>query len=241
MISVVVVALRVVAVDGGVNNIPPKMSCPQDELEPYECAENTASDITSYAVMAVVVFALWGCYIVSVRLAWRSQMDLPNARFRISKLLLRIQMRYGRLLFFAILYTGVVVELATIGTCWGRINSLLGSPAAHLSLAVYSCTLFFLFAPGTERSESTSAFKSIAWREDDVGTLMAELKACQESRYVPARSTEMVEEGEDVLRQVIVGGDPNRALHPHRSSLVLHHHRSTLTAPPHCPCFTTAQ
>ncbi len=178
-----VLVLRVMSVDAGVNNIPPKMSCGADKLEPYECASNTVSDIIAYAVMATVLMGLWACYVISVRLAWRSQKDLPNGRFRISKLFLRIQMRYGRLLFFAILFTGLLVELATIGTCRGRINAMLGSPAAHMSLAVYSCTLLFLYAPGTERSESVSMFKSIAWREDDVPLLLDELKACQEDRY----------------------------------------------------------
>jgi hypothetical protein len=185
VVAVVVMAVRVVSVDSGLTNIPPKMSCEEDKLQPYKCASNTAADIITYAVLSVVLMCLWACYIVSVRIAWRTQKDLPNGRFRISKLFLRIQMRYGRLLFFAILFTGLLVELATIGTCRGRINAMLGSPAAHLSLAVYACTLLFLYAPGTERSDVVSIFKSVAWREGDVRLLMAELKACQEDRYVP--------------------------------------------------------
>jgi hypothetical protein len=87
-------------------------------------------------------------------------------------------------MFFSIIFTGLVVELATMGSCRGRITALLGSPAAHLSLAVYACTLLFLFAPGSEIKESITMFKSIAWREDDVRCLLDELKACQEDRYV---------------------------------------------------------
>ena len=89
--------------------------------------------------------------------------------------------RYGRLLFFAIVYCGLIVELATIGTCRGVINSKLGSPAAHLAVGIYACTVLFLYAPSTGSSDAVSLFKSIAWRESDVQHLLKEFKAVEES------------------------------------------------------------
>jgi len=154
-----------------------------------------------------------GFYVLTVKRAWKGQKDLPNARFRLTKLFVRIQMRYGlssaavrprapalspspslasrslvrsfarygRLLFFAIVYCGLIVELATIGTCRGVINSKLGSPAAHLAIGIYACTVLFLYVPSTGRSDAVSLFKSIAWRESDVQRLLKEFKAVEES------------------------------------------------------------
>jgi hypothetical protein len=178
---VVTVVLRFESMDQqGVSTIPPKQSCPADLLPSYNCGDNATADIIAYAIWAVVIAIFWVCYMVAVRRAWKGQKDLPNARYRLTKLFLRIQMRYGRLLFFAILFTGMIVELATIGTCRGKINSTLGSPPANLSLAVYACTLLYLFAPGTGRSDSIAMLKSIAWREDDVGGLLKELRTMEE-------------------------------------------------------------
>lgn len=184
--AIVAVVLRVMGSDATLDsttkvyNIPPKETCPADKVGTFDCSDDTTADIISYIMLSVILSVFWVFYIIAVRRAWKGQRDLPNARFRLTKLFLRIQMRYGRLLFFSLLFCGMVVELATIGTCRGRINSTLGSPAAHLSLGVYACTVLFLYAPGTGRSDAMTMFKSIAWREADVRDLLNELSAIEE-------------------------------------------------------------
>jgi hypothetical protein len=163
---IVVLSLRLASSERtGVSNIPPKESCPVEVS--YDCQSTSTADAIAYGVLGGVIVLYWVCYMISVRSAWIGQKDLPNAKFRLSKLFLRIQMRYGRLLFFSILFTGIVVDLATIGTCQGRVNSILGSPPAHISLMAYACTLLFLYAPGTGWDDDVSKLKRIAWREED--------------------------------------------------------------------------
>lgn len=141
-------------------------SCPEGFQ--FDCSAST-EDIIEYAVTSATIIIYACFYFVGVRKSWRTQRDLPSSHFRLSKLFLRIQMRYGRLLFFSIVFTGVISDLATIGTCQGSINSSLGSPGTHLALGIYACTLLLLYAPARfDDSYNRMIFKSIAWTEEDI-------------------------------------------------------------------------
>jgi hypothetical protein len=175
VVIVIAVIFRISQASPDSPSLPPKdiYACPVQYQEMVaetgiNCSPTTA-DIISYVVMAVAIFAYVLLYLLGVRHSWASQKNLPNSHFRLSKLFLRIQMRYGRLLFFAIVFTGVIVDLASIGTCRGRINSVLGSPSSHLALGVYACTVLLLFAPAKANdSYNRMIFKTIAWTDDDI-------------------------------------------------------------------------
>ena len=175
VVIVIAIIFRIGQASPDSPSLPPKniYACPVQYQEKVaetgiNCSPTTA-DIISYVIMAVAIFAYVLLYLVGVRHSWTSQKNLPNSHFRLSKLFLRIQMRYGRLLFFAIVFTGVIVDLASIGTCRGRINSVLGSPSSHLALGVYACTVLLLFAPAKANdSYNRMIFKTIAWTDDEV-------------------------------------------------------------------------
>lgn len=178
---VVILIAIIIKVISGKNNPGPSPYPPEDlstcpsQFE-FDCSAST-EDIIEYAITSFVILLYTGFYVVGVRNSWRTQRDLPSSHFRLSKLFLRIQMRYGRLLFFSIVFTGVISDLATIGTCQGSVNSSLGSPGTHLALGVYACTLLLLYAPAKfDDSYNRLIFKSIAWTEEDIPAKKKERK-----------------------------------------------------------------
>jgi hypothetical protein len=50
-----------------------------------------------------------------------------------------------------------------------------------MAIGIYACTVLFLYAPGTGRSDAVTTFKSIAWRKSDVKRLLKEFKTIEES------------------------------------------------------------
>lgn len=172
VIAVLVVA-AVLETAAGKTFVPPldPSTCPPELFEQngkFSC-KTTTPDIIGYVISSVAVIFFLVCYTIGVRRSWRAQRDLPNSHFRLSKIFLRIQMRYGRLLFVAIFFGDVITNLATLGTCRGVVQGVLGSPSSHLALAVYACTVLLLFAPARANDTySHMIFKSIAWTEDDI-------------------------------------------------------------------------
>ena len=149
-----------------------------DQLPPLDptCAEPgsfscslTSDDLASAIFNAVAVVVLFVIYNTATKTAWRQQKDLPNTHFKLSKILIRIQMRYGRMLFVSVFFGSVLVQLASLGTCRGVIDTQLGSVTPHLSIALYSLTMCLLYAPAAVNDSFTQeVFQTIAWTEDDV-------------------------------------------------------------------------
>lgn len=171
VIAVLVVA-AILQTAAGNTFVPPidPSTCPPElfENEKLSCSTKTP-DIIGYVISSVAIIFFMVCYSIGVRKSWRAQKDLPNSHFRLSKIYLRIQMRYGRLLFVAIFFGDVITNLATLGTCRGVVQAVIGSPSSHLALAVYACTVLLLFAPARANDTySHMIFKSIAWTEDDI-------------------------------------------------------------------------
>lgn len=134
----------------------------------FNCS-TTTEDIIEYAVTSTAIILYTCFYFVGVKRSWGTQKNLPSSHFRLSKLFLRIQMRYGMLLYFSIFFTGVITDLATIGTCQGSVNASVGSPGSHLALGIYACTILLLYAPAqVNDSYNRMIFKSIAWTEEDI-------------------------------------------------------------------------
>lgn len=149
-----------------------------DQLPPLDptCAEPgsfscslTSDDIASAIFDAVAVVVLFVMYNTATKTAWKQQKDLPTTHFKLPKIFIRIQMRYGRMLFLSVFLGGVLVQLASLGTCRGVVDSQLGSVTPHLSIALYSLTMCLLYAPAAVNDSFTQeAFQTIAWTEEDV-------------------------------------------------------------------------
>ena len=129
----------------------------------------TSDDIASAIFDAVAVVVLFVMYNTATKTAWKQQKDLPTTHFKLPKIFIRIQMRYGRMLFLSVFLGGVLVQLASLGTCRGVVDSQLGSVTPHLSIALYSLTMCLLYAPAAVNDSFTQeAFQTIAWTEEDV-------------------------------------------------------------------------
>ena len=129
----------------------------------------TSDGIASAIFDAVAVVVLFVMYNTATKTAWKQQKDLPTTHFKLPKIFIRIQMRYGRMLFLSVFLGGVLVQLASLGTCRGVVDSQLGSVTPHLSIALYSLTMCLLYAPAAVNDSFTQeAFQTIAWTEEDV-------------------------------------------------------------------------
>ncbi len=164
------------------SSLPPlDPSCAQPGKE-YSCDAST-DDALSYAFQSGAIVFYMVMYTYSLRSSWKGQKDLPDSHFKMSKIFLKIQMRYSTLLFAGILVGSVVVGLASVGTCRGIINGQLGSVSAFLSLALYSWAVCLLYTPARfDDHYNLKLFQTIAWLEKDIdGELAKRMDVLQKS------------------------------------------------------------
>ena len=176
------------------------------EQAPISCTPNTATAVafTAFSLLLLVFFILhWR----EVNATSKAQDELPLSHYRLSHTFVRLQQRYGRVLFFCIFITGVFFPALEFGSCRGLVDWQLGNLPVNLVLGVYAISIGILMLPARAGDTFTQAvYQLFAWTDDQKDAKVALRNALLEEHKakVPAWEAQTAAAVDQVTNWVMI-------------------------------------